>query len=211
MITLHHLNQSRSIRILWLLEEIKQPYILKRYYRDSKTHLAPKELKQVHPLGKSPVIELDGKMIAESGAIIELLIQKFAPHLAPELNDPDYADYLQWIHFSESSAMLPYLLTMFNGIEVQQGTKLVFLERYAQAEFDKVFGYVNDYLAGKDFLVANRLTGADFMMGFVLHGVIYTMQQGEKYPNIKRYVDGLSHLQSWKRAAEIEKQDASLN
>lgn len=206
MITLHHLNQSRSIRILWLLEEINQPYTLKRYLRDAKTHLAPAELKKIHPLGKSPVIELDGKVIAESGAIVELLIQQFAPHLAPKTSDPDYADYLQWIHFSESSAMLPYLLKVFNGIEAQQGTNLLFLKHYAQVEFDKVFGYLNDYLAGKDFLVANRLTGADFMMGFVLHGLIYNLHQGEQYPNIQRYVDGLAQLDSWKKAMSLEQQ-----
>lgn len=206
MITLHHLNQSRSIRILWLLEEIQQPYTLKRYYRDAKTHLAPNDLKQVHPLGKSPVLELDGKMIAESGAMVEILIQKFAPHLAPDLSDPDYSDYLQWIHFAESSAMVPFLMKTFNGIETQQGTKLVFLENYAQAEFDKVFGFLNNYLEEKDFLVVNRLTGADFMMGFVLYNVIYNMKQGEKYPNIKRYVDSLAQLDSWQKAMHIEKQ-----
>lgn len=206
MIILHHLNQSRSIRILWLLEEINQPYTLKRYLRDAKTRLAPAELKQIHPLGKSPVIELNGKVIAESGAIVELLIQQFAPHLAPKTSDPDYADYLQWIHFSESSAMLPYLLNMFNGIEAQQGTKLVFLQRYAQAEFDKVFGFVNDYLSGKDFLVANRLSGADFMMGFVLHALIYNLHLGEQYPNIQGYVDNLAQLDSWKKAMSLEQQ-----
>ncbi|MEB0161267.1 glutathione S-transferase N-terminal domain-containing protein, partial [Pseudomonas sp. AH2 (2023)] len=77
-------DQSRSFRILWLLEEIKQPYELKRYYPDSSTHLAPVSLKTIHTLGKSPVLEWDGKVIAESGAIVELLIQKLAPHLAPD-------------------------------------------------------------------------------------------------------------------------------
>ena len=95
MITLHHLDQSRSFRILWLLVEIKQPYELKKYYRDSITHLAPEFLKVIHPLGKSPVIEWNGKVIIESGAIVELLIQNLAPQLAPDLEDPDYIDYLQ--------------------------------------------------------------------------------------------------------------------
>lgn len=81
MIKLHHLNDSRSFRILWLLEEIGQPYEIIRYQRDKKTHLAPETLRNIHPLGKSPVIELDGKIIAESGAITELLINKFAPRL----------------------------------------------------------------------------------------------------------------------------------
>ena len=206
MITLHHLDQSRSFRTLWLLEQIKQPYQLQRYYRDKTTHLAPESLKNIHPLGKSPVIEWEGKIIAESGAIVELLIQKFAPDLAPDLNHPAYVDYLQWIHFSESSAMVPYLLKLFNSIELKQGTKLAFLENYSQVEFDKVFGFVNDYLQDKDFFVANRLTGADFMMGYVLNGVVYNMQQAENYPQIKRYVDGLTSLESWKAAVEIEAQ-----
>ena len=210
MITLHHLDQSRSFRILWLLEEMKQPYELKKYYRDPITRLAPEALKTIHPLGKSPVIEWNGKVIIESGAIIELLIQKLAPQLAPDLNDPDYVDYLQWIHFSESSAMVPYLLKIFNSIESQHGTKLAFLENYAQVEFNKVFSFLNDYLEDKQYFVANRLTGADFMMGFALNGLIYQLDQAENYPHIKRYVDGLTKLNSWKNAVKIES-SLSLN
>lgn len=152
MIVLHHLNQSRSLRILWLLEEIGQPYTLKPYYRDATTNLAPPELKNIHPLGKSPVIELDGKVIAESGAIVELLIQRYAPHLAPQPHEDTYIDYLQWVHFAESSAMVPYLLKVFTVIEMQKGTTLTFLDHYAQVEFDKVFGYLEQYLQGKNFL-----------------------------------------------------------
>ncbi|NKG33776.1 glutathione S-transferase family protein [Acinetobacter junii] len=207
MITLHHLDQSRSFRILWLLEEIKQPYELQRYYRDKVTHLAPESLKNMHPLGKSPVIEWQGKVIAESGAIVELLIQRLAPHLAPNTNDASYADYLQWIHFAESSAMVPFLLKTFNQIETKHGTKLVFLENYTQIEFDKVFGYLNDYLKDKLFLVGDRLTGADFMMGFALHGLIHHMKQGEKFPHIRSYVEHLSSLPSWKAAEKIEQND----
>ncbi|MCS3527066.1 glutathione S-transferase family protein [Acinetobacter johnsonii] len=206
MITLHHLNQSRSFRILWLLEEIQQPYQLQRYYRDLTTHLAPASLKQIHPLGKSPVIEWDGKVIAESGAIVELLIRKLAPHLAPDINDETYIDYLQWIHFSESSAMVPFLLKTFNAMETKQGTELVFLDQYTQVEFDKVFGFLNDCLADKTFLVEDRLTGADFMMGFGLHAVIYQMQLGYRYPHIQRYVQTLTELPSWQAAMKLEQQ-----
>lgn len=99
-IILHHLNASRSFRILWLLEEINQPYELKSYFRDKTTNLAPQELKNIHPLGKSPVIELNGKVIAESGAIVEILIEKFAPQLMPAKDSDSYLDYLQWVHFS---------------------------------------------------------------------------------------------------------------
>lgn len=206
MITLHHLDQSRSFRILWLLEEIQQPYQLQRYYRDLNTHLAPDSLKSIHALGKSPVIEWDGKVITESGAIVELLITKLAPHLAPDSSEDLYADYLQWIHFSESSAMLPFLLKTFNAMETKQGTELVFLERYTQVEFEKVFGFLDDYLADKKYFVDQRLTGADFMMGFGLHALVHQMQQGKKYPNIQRYVEGLSLLPSWQAAVKIEQE-----
>ncbi|MEG1707409.1 MAG: glutathione S-transferase [Acinetobacter sp.] len=207
-IILHHLNSSRSFRILWLLEQINQTYELKGYIRDKSSNLAPQELKNIHPLGKSPVIELDGKVIAESGAIIEILIEKFAPQLAPAKNSDSYLDYLQWIHFSESSAMVPYLLKIFNSIELKNGTQLKFLDQYANAELDKVFSYLDQKLAGKRFLVENRLTGADFMMGFVVHGLINSFGIRSKYLNIEQYLKNIETLDSWHKAISIE-QDLS--
>ena len=203
-IILHHLNASRSFRILWLLEEINQPYELKSYFRDKTTNLAPQELKNIHPLGKSPVIELDGKVIVESGAIVEILIEKFAPQLMPAKDSDSYLDYLQWIHFSESSAMVPYLLNIFNSIELKSGTQLKFLDQYAHAEFDKVFSYLDQQLVGKKFLVDNCLTGADFMIGFVVYGLINSLNIRSKYLNIEQYVKGLENLESWKKAMSIE-------
>ncbi|AQZ81355.1 glutathione S-transferase [Acinetobacter calcoaceticus] len=204
-IILHHLNASRSFRILWLLEEINQPYELKSYFRDKTTNLAPQELKNVHPLGKSPVIELDGKVIAESGAIVEILIEKFAPQLMPAKDSDSYLDYLQWIHFSESSAMVPYLLNIFNSIELKNGTQLKFLDQYAHAELDKVFSYLDQQLVGKKFLVDNCLTGADFMIGFVVYGLINSLNIRSKYLNIEQYVKSLESLESWQKAMSIEK------
>ena len=203
-IILHHLNASRSFRILWLLEEINQPYELKSYFRDKTTNLAPQELKNVHPLGKSPVIELDGKVIAESGAIVEILIEKFAPQLMPAKDSDSYLDYLQWVHFSESSAMVPYLLNIFNSIELKNGTQLKFLDQYAHAEFDKVFSYLDQQLVGKKFLVDNCLTGADFMIGFVVYGLINSLNIRSKYLNIEQYVKSLENLESWQKAMSIE-------
>ncbi|WP_224971797.1 glutathione S-transferase family protein [Acinetobacter oleivorans] len=203
-IILHHLNASRSFRILWLLEEINQPYELKSYFRDKATNLAPQELKNIHPLGKSPVIELSEKVIAESGAIVEILIEKFAPQLAPAKDSDSYLDYLQWIHFSESSAMVPYLLNIFNSIELKNGTQLKFLDQYAYAELDKVFSYLDQQLAGKKFLVDNCLTGADFMIGFVVYGLINSLNIRSKYLNIEQYVESLKSLESWQRAMMIE-------
>ncbi|WP_347018504.1 glutathione S-transferase family protein [Acinetobacter calcoaceticus] len=203
-IILHHLNASRSFRILWLLEEINQPYELKSYFRDKTTNLAPQELKNIHPLGKSPVIELDGKVIAESGAIVEILIEKFAPQLMPAKNSDSYLDYLQWIHFSESSAMVPYLLNIFNSVELKNGTQLKFLDQYAHAELDKVFSYLDQQLVGKKFLVDNCLTGADFMIGFVVYGLINSLNIRSKYLNIEQYVKSLASLESWQKAMSIE-------
>ncbi|MEO9303327.1 glutathione S-transferase [Acinetobacter pittii] len=203
-IILHHLNASRSFRILWLLEEINQPYELKSYFRDKTTNLAPQELKNIHPLGKSPVIELNGKVIAESGAIVEILIEKFAPQLMPAKDSDSYLDYLQWIHFSESSAMVPYLLNIFNSIELKNGTQLKFLDQYAQTELDKVFSYLDQQLVGKKFLVGNSLTGADFMIGFVVYGLINSLNIRSKYLNIEQYVKGLENLESWQKAMSIE-------
>lgn len=203
-IILHHLNASRSFRILWLLEEINQPYELKSYFRDKTTNLAPQELKNIHPLGKSPVIELNGKVIAESGAIVEILIEKFAPQLMPAKDSDSYLDYLQWVHFSESSAMVPYLLNIFNSIELKNGTQLKFLDQYAHTELDKVFSYLDQQLVGKKFLVGNSLTGADFMIGFVVYGLINSLNIRSKYLNIEQYVKGLENLESWQKAMSIE-------
>ncbi len=203
-IILHHLNASRSFRILWLLEEINQPYELKSYFRDKTTNLAPQELKNIHPLGKSPVIELNGKVITESGAIVEILIEKFAPQLMPAKDSDSYLDYLQWVHFSESSAMVPYLLNIFNSIELKNGTQLKFLDQYAHVELDKVFSYLDQQLVGKKFLVGNSLTGADFMIGFVVYGLINSLNIRSKYLNIEQYVKSLENLESWQKAMSIE-------
>jgi len=113
MITVHHLNASRSLRILWLLEELVLPYEIVRYQRDPKTLLAPPELKRVHPLGKSPVVEVDGEVLAESGAIIETLVERFgADRLAPPIGTPAFARYRYWLHYAEGSAMPPLLLKL---------------------------------------------------------------------------------------------------
>lgn len=203
-IILHHLNASRSFRILWLLEEINQPYELKSYFRDKTTNLAPQELKNIHPLGKSPVIELNGKVIVESGAIVEILIEKFAPQLMPAKDSDSYLDYLQWVHFSESSAMVPYLLNIFNSIELKNGTQLKFLDQYAHTELDKVFSYLDQQLVGKKFLVGDCLTGADFMIGFVVYGLINSLNIRSEYLNIEQYVKSLENLESWQKAMSIE-------
>ena len=204
MITLHHLNASRSLRILWLLEEIGEPYTLIRYQRDPATRLAPASLKNIHPLGKSPVIELDGQVLVESGAIVEYLIRRFAPQLEPAFNSPDYLQYLQWIHFAESSAMVPVLLKLFTQFEINAGTQLKFLDGYTQTEFDKVLGYLDSVLANRTFIVGDTLSGADFMLAFVAITVVEQMKSGAQYPHLQAYLQRLAELDSWKRALKLE-------
>ncbi|MCL6360416.1 glutathione S-transferase [Pectobacterium polaris] len=201
---LHHLNDSRSVRILWLLEEAGIPYELVRYQRDEKTYLAPASLKAIHPLGKSPLIEEDGKIIAESGAIVEYLINRHAKHLAPDASAVEYIDYLQWIHFAESSAMLPVLLKIFGEFEKNTGTTLNFLEDYADNEFEKVFSFLDDSLSSKEFIVGDTLSGADIMLGFVINTVVERLVPSERFPNIQRYSQRLKNLPSWKKVQAIE-------
>lgn len=206
MITLHHLNASRSLRILWLLEEIGQPYTLIRYQRDAATHLAPPSLKDIHPLGKSPVMEFEGHVLVESGAIVEYLIRRFAPQLEPAFTSPDYLQYLQWIHFAESSAMVPVLLKIFTQIEASAGTELKFLNGYTQTEFDKVLGFLDNVLADKTFIVGEKLSGADFMLAFVAITVVEQLGAGAQYPHLAAYLQRLTALDSWKRALKLEQE-----
>ena len=202
MIRLHHLNQSRSLRILWLLEELGVSYTVISHQRDAKTHLAPESLKAVHPLGKSPVIEMDGQLYTESGAITELLIERFAPeHLRPSIDSTDYGTYLQWIHFAESSLMLPLLLELFTkkaGINDNE-----FLDDYIAEEKHKLLSYLNDEVADKAFIVGNRLSGADFMLSFNLI-MLAKREMLEDYPSIKQYALQLASLDSYQRTMRLE-------
>ena len=202
MITLHHLNKSRSKRIIWLLEELGLAYEVKPYLRDAVTFLAPPELKNIHPLGKSPVIEDNGAVIAESGAITEYLIQTYNPNLAPKAGTPAYIEYLQWLHFAESSAILPLLLKMFVA---KDGAKTNFLEGYADVEAEKVTSYFEQSLEGKTYLVEERLTGADIMMSFIAE-ILQNNGMIVNYPNIQRYQAQLATHDKFIKADQIEQQ-----
>lgn len=209
MIRLHHLNQSRSLRTLWLLEELGVPYEVVSYQRDAKTHLAPDSLKAVHPLGKSPVIEMDGQIYAESGAITELLIERFAPErLRPATDSSDYGYYLQWIDFAESSLMLPLMLELFTkkaGIDDNE-----FLNGYIDTEKTRLFEYLDASVKGKSFIVGDKLSGADFMLSFDLI-ILAKRQKLDAYSNIRQYAEALASLDSYQRAMQLEaKYDQSV-
>ena len=209
MIRLHHLNQSRSLRILWLLEELGVPYEIITHQRDADTHLAPDSLKAVHPLGKSPVIEMDGQIYAESGAITELLIERFAPErLRPATDSSDYGYYLQWIDFAESSLMLPLMLELFTkkaGIDDNE-----FLNGYIDTEKTRLFEYLDASVEGKSLIVGEKLSGADFMLSFDLI-ILAKRQKLDAYPHIKKYAEQLASIDSYQRAMQLEaKYDESI-
>ncbi|WP_061034471.1 MULTISPECIES: glutathione S-transferase family protein [Vibrio] len=201
MIKLHHLNQSRSKRIIWLLEELGVDYEIVPYLRDSVTFLAPPELKSIHPLGKSPVLEDGDEIVTESGAITEYLIEKYADgRFAPERSSKAYTQYIQWLHFAESSAMVPLLLKMFVA---KDGAQTNFLADYADVETMKVMGYVDQSLEGKTYFVEERLTGADFMMSFVVD-ILNKFGVIERFPNIQRYGAQLATHSAFAKAEELE-------
>ncbi|MGB2078269.1 MAG: glutathione S-transferase family protein [Vibrio sp.] len=205
MITLHHLNQSRSKRIIWLLEALDQPYQIKAYQRDAVTHLAPAELKQIHPLGKSPVIEDDGLVIAESGAIVEYLVEKYAADsLAPAKGTPEYAAYLQWLHFAESSGILPLLLNYFLK---REPAKTEFLEGYSLMEAHKILAYLNQHLTDNTWLIGDEFSAADILNSFVIE-IAASLELLTEYPALQSYLKALMANPQAQKANQLEQEYA---
>jgi glutathione S-transferase len=199
MIVVHHLNNSRSQRILWALEELELPYEIKRYQRDAQTNLAPPELKQVHPLGKSPVITDGNRTLIESGAIIDYLIRRYGKgRLQPAPESPEYDEYQQWLHYAEGSAMLPLMLNLYVGRLGEAGAPL---RPRIDGEIANHLGYINSALAGRQFLVGNTLTGADIQMSFVgeVAGVFGVRAA---YPNLDAWTKRLHERPAYKKALE---------
>jgi glutathione S-transferase len=181
MIVVHHLNESRSHRILWLLEELQVPYEIVFYQRDARTNLAPVELREIHPLGKSPVITDGDRVIAESGAIIDYIIRRRGDgRLQPDPATEPYDDYVQWLHYAEGSAILPLVM---KSLTSRVGKVLAPLGRQADSEVALHLRFINESLAGRDFLLGDELTGADVQMSFVgeLAGALVDRST---YPNL---------------------------
>ena len=167
MLTVYHLNESRSTRILWLLEELGAPYRIERFERDA-TQRAPAELAAVHPLGKSPVIRDGDLVLAESGAIVEYLVERHGGgRLVPQRETAAWGHYLRWLHFAEGSAMLPLLLDLFLGMGLIPGGKDGPLGGFIAAELTRQLDYVELELGDKEHLLG-AFTAADVMMGFPL-------------------------------------------
>ncbi len=199
MITVHHLNDSRSQRVLWLLEELGVPYEIKRYQRDAQTRLAPPELKAVHPLGKSPVVTDNGRTIIESGAIVDYIIRRYGRgRLQPAPETPAYDDYVQWLHYAEGSAMLPLMLNLY---AMRLGAAAAPLMPRIESEIANHLGYVDSALKGRQFLVGDSLTGADIQMSFVGE-IAGAFGKRAAYPNLDKWVARLHERPAYRKALE---------
>jgi len=197
MLKVHHLNNSRSQRILWLLEELGVPYEIVKYQRMEPIPLAPPELKQVHPLGKSPVITDGTKTIAESGAIVEYVIDRYGNgRLRPAHGTDDYWKYVEWMHYAEGSAMLPLLLALYAGL---LGDGAALLRPRIDDEIANNLSYMEKGLAGRQFFVGNDLTGADIQLIFVVEAAGSRL---EPYASLKAYRDRMHARPAYVRGIE---------
>ncbi|AMM25289.1 glutathione S-transferase [Variovorax sp. PAMC 28711] len=214
-LTVHHLNNSRSQRVLWLLEELGLPYDIVRYERDPKTMLAPPELRQVHPLGKSPVVTTDdGLTLAESGAIVEAVIERFGQgRFAPAVGTPESLRYRYWLHYAEGSAMPPLLLKLiFDKIE---STKMPFFAKpIARAIAGKAkAGFITpnitthlDFLEGElgksRWFAGEDFTGADIQMSFPIEAAQARGGLDASRPKLMAYLDRIHARPAYKRALQ---------
>jgi len=197
MIVVHHLNDSRSQRVLWLLEELGLTYELRRYERDATTRLAPPALKDVHPLGKSPVLESDGLTVIESGAIIDHLLRRHGGgSLRPDEGSADFEAYQQWLHYAEGSAMLPLMLRLYVSRLGEAGAPL---QPRIDSELANHLGYVERSLQGRDWLVGDSLTGADVQMSFVGEAA---RGLRASHPNLDAWVRRFQQRPAYRRALD---------
>jgi glutathione S-transferase len=195
----HHLNNSRSQRILWLLEEIGAPYEIRHHSRDAVTNLAPPELLGIHPLGKSPMIEDDGKVICESAAIVEYICERHGgAHLVPARGTDDHIRYLEWLHFAEGSVMTPILLNLYTS---RLGDAAAPLRPRIDQQLQSHFQYMEDRLLPSGWFVGDGLTGADIMMSFPAEAAVKMGQAADK-PKLTAYVTAIHARPAYQSALE---------
>jgi glutathione S-transferase len=199
MIHLHHLNRSRSHRILWLLEEIAQPYEVTTYARDANTNLAPPELLKIHPLGKSPMVDIDGRLITESAAITEVLCTRFAPQMIPDATSDGYITHLELMHFAEGSAMTPILLNLYVGRLGEAGAPL---HPRIQAELHSHFAYMESMLRASGHFVQDDLSAADIMLSFPAE-IAIRLGHRDTYPALAGFVDRMQARPAYQRAVAL--------
>jgi glutathione S-transferase len=200
MIVVHHLNNSRSQRVLWLLEELGIDYEIKFYERDQKTMLAPATLREVHPLGKSPVITDAENTVAESGAIIEYIIGCYGNgQLIPPSGTPERLRYTYWLHYAEGSAMPPLVMNLvFNRFGVGNSVNDGFIAPQIKLHFD----YIEGELGKSTWFVGEEFTAADIQMSFPLEIVAMEAELIANRPKIKQFTLRIHARPAYKRALE---------
>lgn len=219
MLVVHHLETSRSHRIIWLLEELGVPYEMKVYKRHPFTRLAPPELKAVHPLGKSPVIVDDGITIAESGPIIEYLLERYGQNkggdlanLVPTPGTPEHRECRYFMHYAEGSLMLILLIALVFRVLPRHTPWLMrpMARKLADAA-NRAFigpnmkthlGFLEGHLATHSFMAGEHLTGADFQMGFIAEILLTREGLREACPGLAAYRDKLAARPAWTRAIQ---------
>ena len=214
MIIVHHLNNSRSQRILWLLEELGLPYEVKRYQRDAKTMLAPPELRAVHPLGKSPVISDGDLVLAESGAIVEYLASRYGNGiLIPKANTPEHLRYLYWMHFAEGSMMPPLLLKLiFDRIEsspmpffvkpVARGIAQKAKGMMVTPNLERLLTFMESELGTREWFAGPEFSAADIQMSFPLEAASARGGLDEKRPKLWAFLKKIHARPAYLRALE---------
>jgi glutathione S-transferase len=214
MIIVHHLNNSRSQRVLWLLEELGVPYEVKRYQRDPATMLAPPALFAVHPLGKSPVIVDGAVTVAESGAIIEYLIDHYGGgRLIPPLGTPERLRYTYWLHYAEGSAMPPLLLKLvFDRVEngpvpwpisiVARGISATVKKTFIGPQLKLHLDYMEAELAAHPWFAGDEFTAADVQMSFPLEAAASRAGLNASRPHLAAFLDRIHARDAYKRALE---------
>ncbi len=218
MLTVHHLETSRSQRILWLLEELGVPYELRVYRRDPVTRLAPAELKAVHPLGKSPVVTDGAEVIAESGAIIEYLVEKYGhlghgelAHLQPAPGTPEHRQCRYWMHYAEGSLM-NWLVMKLVFTTIPKRPMPFFARPIARAICEKAqaqlvdpnlqaaAAFIEDHLARHRWFAGNEITMADFQMSFAIEALLSRATGGGAHPHLSEYRDRIRARPAYQRA-----------
>lgn len=215
MITLHHLEQSRSQRILWLLEELGVDYQLRRYSRNRKTRLAPDELRQIHPLGSSPVLTDGDRTLAESGVIAEYLARtQGGESWLRSADDGQYWDYLYWMQYAEASAMPPLLVRLIMATirtapmpffirPVAKGIADKVDKTFTEPQIDKHFSYIEAHLTGHEWFLGTQISLADVMMSFPLEAAVAGgVVSGPDFDHITAWVHRVQARPAYQRAIE---------
>ena len=198
MIRVHHLNNSRSQRVLWLLEEIGAPYEVIRYQR-KRNMLAPSELKRVHPLGKSPVIDDHGKKLAETGLIIEYLVESYAPDFAPPRQSDLYWRYKYWLHYAEGSLMPPLLLKLVIG---RLGLLGLPARKFVDAQIKLHLDFLESELGTSPWFVGDRFSAADIILSFPLEAATARGGLDKTRPKLFDFLRRIHARPAYQRALE---------